>query len=255
MSWIRSSEGAILGVLLVISFAAVGTAVAYEVSASYPEEAKVGSSVTLNATIESPFADDNGPQEWTVVGETDLDNANWQIRTENVGAENGLSVDQGDSISKTISAENGTTAVVVEVSGTIPDAAGTYSYANQANVTALTVHQEVEGSIQQSDSWAVLQYTDNSRAARQAIDAAIQAGAEDATEESENALDNAVEFYNGGNFDKAIQNAEDAESIAEQNTGGPSMLLVGGVLVLLLIVIGAVVYVYRSNQSSGHKLQ
>lgn len=253
MSWIHSSEGAILGVLLVISFAAVGTAAAYEVSADYPEEAEVGSTVTLNATIDSPFADDDGPQEWTVVGETELDDPNWQIRTENVGAENGLKVNQGESISKTITAANGTTTVIVEVTGTVPEASG-YNYASQANVTGLTVQQEVTGSIQQSDSWSVKQFTSDSKAARQAIDAAIEAGAEDATGESENALDNAIEFYNGGNFEKAIQNAEDAQTIAEQSSG-PSMLLIGGAVVLLLIVVGAVVYVYRSNQSSGHKLQ
>ena len=254
MSWIRSSEGAILGVLLVISFAAVGTAAAYEISAESPGEAEVGSTVTLNATIDSPFADDDGPQEWTVVGETDLEDANWQVRTENVGAENGLKVNSGNSVSKTVRAANGTTTVVVEVSGTVPDVSS-FNYASQANVTALTVQQQVDGSIQQSDSWSVLQFTDASKSARQAIDAAIDAGAEDASDESQTALDNAIEFYNGGNFEKATENAEEAQTLAEQSSGGPSMLLIGGAVVLLLVVIGAVVYVYRSNQQSGHKLQ
>ena len=254
MSWIRSSKGAILGVLLVISLAAVGTVAAYEISGNAPQEAEVGSQITVNATIDSPFADD-GPDEWTVVGETGLESANWRIETENIGKENGLKVGSGGSIEKTVRAANGTDTITVSVTGTVPDAT-TFSYANQANITGLTVHQEIDGSVQQEDSWPVKQYTDQSRAARQAIDAAVDAGARDASDEAENALTNAIEFYNGGNFERAITNAEDAEALAEEeSSGGPSMLLIGGAVVLLLIVVGAVVYVYRSNQQRGHKLQ
>jgi hypothetical protein len=257
MSWIRSSEGAILGALLVITLAAVGTAAAYSVTGNAPEEAKVGSSITVNATIEDPFADDDGPQEWTVVGETGLEDANWRVQTENVGQENGLTVESGDSVSQVVRASNGTTTINVEVTGTVPTVSA-YSYENPANVTALTVEQEVSGSVQASDSWTVKQFTDSSKEARHAIDAAIEAGARDTTEDAQSALRNAIGFYNegNGNFDRAIQNAEEAQSIAEDNANsGPSMLLIGGGLVVLLAVVGGVAYVYRSNQRSGHKLQ
>lgn len=256
MSWIRSSEGAILGALLVITLVAVGTAAAYSISGNAPQEAEVGSTITVNATIENPFGSEDGPEAWTVVGETGLNDANWRIETENIGAENGLKVGSGSQISKRVSAANGTNTIVVSVTGTVPEA-NQYSFENQANVTALTVKQEISGSIQQSDSWTVKKFTTESKNARQAINAAIDAGARNAGEEAQNALSNAIAFYNSGNFEKAIESANKAERLAKQQSGGgPSMLLIGGAVVLLLIVVvGGVAYVYQSNKSAGHKLQ
>jgi hypothetical protein len=251
MSWIRSSKGVLLAVLLAGSLVAAGTATAYSVSVDAPDDAEVGNEVTLTATIDEPFPDDDSSQEWTLRGTTGLDQANWSVRTSNVGNPDGLAVGSGSEVTTQLSAANGTTEVVVEVTGVAPTI-DTYSYENQANVTGLVVQKRVDGSVQDSTTASLKLYTADSREARNAIQEAEAALGDGASTEAENMLSNAKAFYDSGQFEKAIQNANDAKSASEG--GLPIIPIVGGIVVLVALV-GGVVYYRRSQRGTGHKLQ
>jgi hypothetical protein len=256
MSWIRSSEGVALGVLLVVLLGAVGTVAAISVSGSPPSASLVGEDVEMTASVEDPF--DGPPDQYVLRGTTELDNASWTVSTVNQGDPVETVTSGGQSFEMELNVENSATDVEIELQGTVPDLTS-FNYQDSAaeEYEAMTLVRVSNGTETELDSWSVHRFTESTQAAREAIDAAIEAGARDATDDSEQAVTNAIEFYNGGNFEQAITNAENAEELAEEaaDSGGPPMLLIGGALVLLLIVIAAVAYVYQSNKSSGHKLQ
>ena len=255
MSWIRSSEGAAVGVLFVVLIGAVGTVAAISVGGTPPDAAAVGSEVQMNATVEDPF--DGPPDQYTLQGSTGLENASWTVEVLNQGDPIETFDAGGESFSYDLNAEEGATDIEITLRGTVPGLS-TFNYENieAEEYMAMTLARVSNGTTTELDNWQVHRYTESSLAARNAIDAAIDAGARDASDDAQSALTNAIEFYDGANFEQAITNAEDAEELAEESSGGgPPMLLIGGAVVLLLIVIGAVVYVYRSNQQSGHKLQ
>ena len=254
MSWIRSSKGALLAVLLAVSLLAAGTAAAYSVSIDGPDEAEAGSTVTYTATIEEPFPSGDSTAKWTLRGTTDLEQANWSVKTTNVGNPDGLAVGSGSQVSTPLSAANGTTEVTVEVTGVIPDVQN-FNYANQANATAVTIQQRVGGSVQETNSKTVLLYTGESEAARTAIEDAETALAEGGSSEAENMLSNAKAFYDSGQFEKATQNAQDAQSAAESASSGLPIVPIVVAVVVLLVVVGGVYYWRQQQKTSSYKLQ
>ncbi len=256
MSWIRSSEGVAIGVLFVVLLGAVGTVAAISVSGSAPSAAEVGETVEMSASVEDPF--DGPPDEYTLQGTTELENASWTVEVLNQGDPIETFDAGGQSFTYDLNKENSATDVEITLRGDVPDLS-TFNYEDpsQEEYVAMSLARVTNGTETDLETWSVHRFTESSQAARNAIDAAIDAGARDVGGDAETALTNAIEFYNGANFEQAISNAEDAEELAEEQSdeGGPSMLLIGGALVVLLIVVGAVAYVYQSNQSSGNKLQ
>lgn len=252
MSWIRSSKGAILGVLLAISLVAVGTAAAVSVSGTAPEPAQTGETVSMNATLQTPF--EGAPDEYTLVGETDLQNANWEVEVRNQGRLVERQDTAGQSFTQPLNLSSGATTVQIDVTGTAPEL-NTFNYTNMSaeNYTAMALSQQSGNAVDQQ--WRAHRYTNDSRDAREAIDSAQAAVEEAGGEAGREDLDRAISAYDSADFDNAVSLAEEAESTAEQSQGGLPLVLIGGVAVVAVLAIGGGVYYWRSQQGSDYKLQ
>ncbi|MFC7132525.1 MULTISPECIES: hypothetical protein [Salinibaculum] len=251
MSWTHSSKGALLGVLLAISLVAVGTAAAVNVSGDAPAPAENGTEVSMQVTLEDPFAD--APDQWTLAGETELDDATWNIEVLNQGRLVTRTDTSGETFSQPLDFEEGATTVNVTVTGTVPTLS-TFNYENRSaeNYTAVALTQANGNAVDRT--WRSHRYTNESNSARTAIDAAATA-VEDAGGTGQDDLDRAINAYDAGNFDNAESLAEEAESAAEQSQGGLPIVLIGGAVVVLLLVVGGGYYYYQSQQGSDYKLQ
>jgi hypothetical protein len=250
MSWIHSSKGALVGVLLAVSLVTAGTAAALSVSADAPEEAQVGQQVSMSITIEEPFAD--APDQWTLSGDTGLQDASWTVTT----LEQGRTVATNDYGSATfeqdLNIDSGVTTVEIEVQGTAPEISQfDYDDMEVENVNVATIGRAGGGEIQ---SWGVHRYTEGSREARQAISAAETAVAETNSQEARNLLSDAKAFYSNEDWQRAVSNAEQAQETAEQASGGLPLIPIAIGAVVVVALIGGGLY-YRRQQQSGYKLQ
>jgi hypothetical protein len=250
MSWIHSSKGVVLGVLFAVSLATVGTAAAVSISGSPPGASAVGEEVSMNVTIAEPFQD--APEQWTLRGDTGLDNASWTVTTLQQGRTVATNEYGGGSFQQDLSIDSGTTEVEITVVGEVPNLTE-FDYDDRAveNYTAVEISRVVEGNANSLQSWEVHRYTDQSRQARQAIAEGEAALANSSSSDAQNALENAKINYGNEEWESAIENAEDAQDKA---SGGLPLIPILGVVVLIAVAVGAVFYL-RSQEDSGHKLQ
>jgi hypothetical protein len=256
MSWTHSSRGAILGVLLAISLMAVGTAAAISVSGTAPAPAENGTEVTMTTTVQEPF--DDAPDQWTLQGETELENATWTVEAYNQrGTVVNQQITSGSNVSQDLNFDNDATRVNVTVTGTVPDLT-TFDYEDRSteNYTVMSLTQANGDAIDRT--WNAHRYTNGSQSAREAIDEAAAAVDEADGNAGQEDLDQAISAYNAGNFENAISLADDAQSTAEENTSDDSGLpiaLIAGVIVVLLIVVGGGIYYWKSQQENTSRLQ
>jgi hypothetical protein len=258
MSWTHYSKTIVIGVLLAVLLTTAGTAAAISFTGEAPDPADAGEEVTMEVTVEEPFT--GQPNQWTLRGETDLENANWFIEVRDTG---GSIVEQqepgGDSVEQALNAEDGTTEVTIEVSGEIPEIDEeelNYENIDEERYTALELLRTDDGQTT-LETWRSHRWQADSRheEARQTLDDASDA-LEGVSDESIQAdFDNAKAFYNQGDFDRAISLAEDAQTQAEQGGGGDQLLLIGGGLIVVLLLAGGGVYYYRSGEDDSYKLQ
>lgn len=242
MSWIRSSKAVAAVVLLVVALGAAGTAAAVSFSADEPNDAQVGETVTYEVEMTEVFQDQ--PNQWTVQASTDLEDATYQMIAEDVSDEE---VARSDSGELQVSSEDGIDRVTIEVQGTVPELSS-YSYENpeEENFRVLEISQADGPSLEE---WSAHRYTEDSQAARQAIEEA-----EEAAGSSED-LDNAISAYNSENFDNAIDLAETAREDAEGQQQTQQYLMFGGIAVVVLLVVGGGYYLYQQRQGNNTKLQ
>lgn len=250
MSWIHSSKAAILGGLLVFSLVAVGTAAAVSVSGDAPAPAENGTEVSMTVTVEDPF--ENAPDQWTLRGDTELDDANWNVEVLNQGRLVTQDDTNGANFTQPLDFEEGATTVNVTVTGTVPTLTEfNYEEMDAENYVALRLTQANGNAI--NESWAAHRYTGASQSAREAIDAAASE-VEAAGGTGQENLDQAISAYDAGNFDNAQSLAEDAQDTAEESQGGLPIVLIGAATVVILLVAGGGYY-YQSQQDSEYKLQ
>jgi hypothetical protein len=259
MSWTRSSERVALVVLLAVSLAAVGPAAALSVSSSgAPADAAVGEQVSVTVTLEDPFVD--MPDTWALQGETALTNVSWTVTVLQQGdqVDNGQQVSGEQAFEQELNADNGGDTVEVELTGTVP-AVENYTYDPRQTFTLYDLDQVTGSNAEDLDNASVHHYTEDSDAARTAIDDA-QAAIDDAggDQQAEEQLNRAISAYDSGNFGNAQDLAEDAQSQAEQaqqsqQTMQLAMYGVGALVVLALI--GGGIYYWRSQQDETSKLQ
>lgn len=251
----------VLAVLVVAGLLA-GTAVAVSVANSdVPEESKVGDPAEASATITDLY-EGEGNEEWTLVVNTELENTSWTIEY----------LDQTDSVLNTTEVSDrqaitGRTVappvdeIRIRVTGTTPPIEE-FEYESDQTYVGLRIGQRMGGTEETVESWEVVHYTQDSRSARQALDAADQAiqDARDAGASVDSAVtdfENAVQAYNGGNFELAQELANDAErkaNDARQSDGLPILPIAGGVVVLVALAGGGIYY-YRQQQRKGTKLR
>lgn len=241
-----SSSILVVLLALALTLGAVGTALAVSFDDSgVPDAVEVGEQEEISVTIEDPF--EGQPSEWTVSGDTDLDDATVVIETVTVG---GDTTTHQDSV--TISSEEGINKVTVRVNGEIP-AIGSYNYEDPDEENILAIEIADDNAVMYDAD--VHRYTDDSQAAREAIDEASEAVADSNSDTAQRDLDNAITFYNSGEFESAISSANDARDAAESEGETMQMLLmVGGVVGLAAVVVGGV-YFWRSRQENTNKLQ
>ncbi|MDG5777361.1 hypothetical protein VB773_02985 [Haloarculaceae archaeon H-GB2-1] len=256
MSWIRSSRATTLVVLLAVAFAAVGTAAAISVDAeSMPDESQVGDDVTAELVVSDPFTDTD---EWTLHGETALDDVSWTITVLDQGEEVSETNYGEQSFNQTLSRSGGGDEVVIELKGTAPEV-DNYSY-DPAQTYTLATLAKIQGSnTEELETWNVHYYTEESRESRQAIDsagAAIEAAG--GNQEAEQLYQNAISAYEGENFGNAKDLANQAESKAQnaqQSQQTTQYLLIGVGVLVVLALIGGGIYYWKSQQGPSQKLR
>ena len=261
MSWIRSSKRTALVVLLALSLAAAGTAAGLSVTdQSAPDDAEAGQQVQASLVIEDPFV--NTTNQWTLEGNTELvdDTATWTVTVTDQGQQINETVYEGQNFSRTLDTADGGDEVVIEVSGEVPSPEGSYSYDPPQSFTIYDLDRVTGNS--QTDipnaTRSVHHHTNESRTARQAIDAAAEAVNESDSSSAEETLNRSISVFENGNFDDATGLANDAQSDAEsaqESQETQQTLLYGVVAVVILLLVGGSVYYWRSQQNDYGKLQ
>jgi hypothetical protein len=256
MNLTHSSKGVAIAVLLAITVVMAGTAAAISVSGEMPEPAEEGTEVSMEVTIDSPMTDQ--PSEWNLVGQTELENATWFVEVKDSAGET-ISEQQSVEASEFTQALSSEAPVpseiTVRVSGQIPEL-GTedlnYEKMAAENYTVMTLTQDGERTLKGGEFRSHRYVADSKhKQAREAIDDA-SAVVEDADSTGAEDLDRAIAFYKNGDFDRAIELAEDAEQSADD---GLPVVLIGGAVVVVLLIVAGGVYYWRSQQTSGYKLQ
>lgn len=258
MNWNHYSK-LLIGLLLVS--AAAGLASAVTVDGTAPTDAEVGTNVEeLTFEVTEPF---QPRADWTLRGTTELANASWtveEIDTAGDVVERTRYPQADDPTPETFEHElsqgNDVTLVRVTLSGDVPPIEN-HSYDPAERLIVAEFEQLTPNNVEPLATFETHPYTADSRAARNAIEDA-QAAIDEVGghEDAEADLADAIRFYNNGQFDSAIENAERAErkaTNAQQQSELVELALLGlGVVVVLAIIIGGI-YWRRSNRT-GSKL-
>ncbi|MFB6072473.1 MAG: hypothetical protein ABEJ88_05835 [Halobacterium sp.] len=258
MNLSRCSKLAV-GLVVLLAVAAVPAA-AVSISGDAPDTAKVGEKQTTTFTITEPFDE---YEQWTLEVQTELRDVTWQVTTydnaDNQVAEKTLT---GQSASYQLQASSGVVRVEVKLVGTVPDdSAFEWSYEPPQQITYATFVQAQPGGASDTlETFETRPYTQTGQNARSAIQdaqAAIEKaqGAGASVTDAKNYLENAIEFYNSGQFEQAIQNANNAEQSAQKKASSAKrtdlLLMVGAGVVVLLVLAGGV-YWYLQQRDQGY---
>ena len=246
-------------VIVFVVLAAAVPAGAVSISGDTPNTVEVGTSQTLTYEVTDLYSDYN---QWTLHGQTQLTDVSWTVTLyDQTGAQIARETYNGQSFDQTINSENDVTRVEVRLEGTVP-AVDSYSYQPPQSTTLATFSQVQEGGTSSDlQSFSARPYTADSQEARNAIASAAeaieQAGDSADVSDARSDLQDAKEFYNSGNFQQAIQNANEAEQAANAAASSAQqtdmlMLAAGGVVVLLIVLGG--VYWYLQQRDTYDKL-
>lgn len=256
MSLNRCSKLAVALVVL-LAVAAVPAA-AVSISGDAPGSVQSGEQRETTFTVTDPF---ENYEEWTLQASTDLTDVTWQVVTfDNAGNQIDEATLTGQSVSHDFAASSGAVRAEVSIVGTVPSSsAWSWSYDPAQTITyAEFVQAQPGGASNTLETYNARPYTTESQSARtaiseaeQAIDDAKSAGA--AVGNAESDLQDAIEFYNGGNFDQAISNAEQAESTAKNAASSAQrmdlIIMVAAALVVLLLLAGGVYWYFQQRDS------
>jgi hypothetical protein len=260
MNLSRCSKLAVAAVV-VLAFAVVPAA-AVSISGDTPASVEAGQQQETTYEFTNLF---ENYEQWTLEGETDLTEVTWQVVTyDNAGNQVNEVTLTGQAASYQFQAENGAVRAEVTLVGTAPSSnAWSWSYSPPQRITYAEFVQAQEGGASNTlETFNTRPYTQASQDARTAISDAEQA-IEDARSSgasvggAESDLEDAVSFYNGGQFEQAVSNAEDAESAANSAASSAQttdlLIMVGAAVVVLLLLAGGV-YWYLQQQDSHDKL-
>jgi len=270
MSSNRCSEWAVLLVAVLLALSAVPAATAIDAAEdSSPDDVEVGSSVEDGDAVYELTDLYSEADSWVLSGETDLEGAQWTIVWYGQAGERlKRATPSGESFNVTIDRDDPEldaepTRVEVRVTGTVPEVQN-FTYDPQPSFTVAALGESPEGNNPEeilNDS--ATHYTEDSRAARDAIesaqsaiDSADAAGAD--ASGAEDTLGNAISAYEAENFDNAEDLAGDAQSAAEDaeaeadSGGGPPLLLLGGAGVVVLLLLGGGLYWYTQGDDDDY---
>lgn len=248
-----STLSAVFVALLLFGTLFVGSAAAVDSSPQeLPEESEVGSSFEATFEVTSLFDEF---ERWTLVTNTELDNATWTIRRYNqAGDELSREDTDGASATEPIDIDDDTARVEIRVTGTTPEI-DNLSYEPPDRFVAANFTLERSGGTERAvGSYESHHYTTESREAREAIDSASESVG-DSSGDAGDSLDSAISAYESGNFENAIDLAERAESDASQSRLIRNALLGVGAVIVLAILGGGGYWVYKSRQQDPSRLK
>ncbi|MEF8882966.1 MAG: hypothetical protein V5A34_10650 [Halapricum sp.] len=258
MNSIPSSKGTAVLVALVIAMAAVGTAAAVSVSetSTSQDEVEVGEEVTAEVTLTDLYENDS---EWTLRGTSGLENVTgWEVTKAWSNESERSETFEGESEFEINVTENANfESITVSITGDAP-AVDEYSYNPPQEFEAAKLTKTVGEGESDVATVSVHHYTNESQAARQAIEDAEEAVEDADSAEAENRLQQAISAFNSENFANAEDIANDAKNTAEeakQSQNTTQLLLYGIGAVVVLLLIGGGYYYYRSQQDSYDKLR
>ncbi len=235
---------AVLVLVAVAPVAAVDTA-----PDAVPEESRVGTDATATVGLSDLYSDYDS---WTLQGETELTNVTWTLVEFNAADDQ---IDQqsynGQTFDHPVDIESDTTRVEVRVEGTTP-ALVDPSYSPPQNFTVARFTQVRQGGASQAiASYGVHHYTDDSAAARTAIEAAADVVDGSGSDRAQSLLSDAIDAFEDGSFGAAEDLAGEAESQAEQarqDRETTRTLLYGGLALVVLVLVAGGIYYWRSRQ-------
>lgn len=257
MSWIRSSKGTTLAVLLLVSVAAVGTAAAVSVSAtSAPEEARVGEEVTVSVTLTDLYSENS---DWTLEGSTELRNVTgWEVtKIQPNGNTNTETFSGQQSFSTQIASAENLERVNLTITGDVPPIEE-HSFRPPQSFVGADLDRVVGENTNNIEQVTVVHYTNRSRAVRNSILQAEQAVNGSNSDQARSRLNASIQAYNDESFDSANTSAADALDTAQnaqESQETTQLLLYAGGAVVLLLLIGGGVYYWRSQQDDYDKLR
>jgi hypothetical protein len=255
----RYSElGAVLAVVALLAVAVVPAA-AVAVEGDAPTTAQVGEEQQTTFTITDPFSE---YEEWTLRAETDLTEVTWQVTTfDNAGNQVSQETLTGQTMEYQLQASTGVVRAEVRLVGTTPDeSAFEWNYDSTSVTFARFVETQEGGASDTLETFETRPYTSASEDARAAIkdaqsavDSARGSGASVSGAQSD--VDDAIEFYNSGQFESATENANEAEETANNAASSAQQtdtLIMVGAGVVVLLLLGGGVYWYLQQRDDGY---
>lgn len=251
---------------LALAFLLVAVVAVAPVAAVSVSDADVPSTIEVDEkqdavtyTITDPFSEF---EEWTLAGETELEQVSWQVTTyNNAGNQIDEKTFTSQSFEYPLQAQDGVVRVEVRLVGTTPEVSN-WSYAPPQKITYATLNQQVGDSTSELTTDAARPYTQESQSARTAIDEA-QTAIQDASEagadtaEAESLLESAISAYDNANFENAEKLAGDARESAQsaqQSTQQTNTLLMVGAGVVVVLVLAGIGYWYLQQRETYDKL-
>ncbi|WP_299234283.1 hypothetical protein [Natronomonas sp.] len=218
-----------------------------------PEESEVGTELEATFEVTELFDEFN---EWTLVAGTELENATWTVRQYNQAGDQISREDtDGPEATQSVDIDDGTATIEVRVTGTTPEIES-YSYDPEDRFVVANFTQQRSGGTDAAvGSHETHHFTAESREAREAVDSAREAVEGSGSAEAERLLGNAVSAYERGNFENAIDLAEQAEGEASQSQLVRTGLLVGGAVVVVVVLAAGGYRLYRSRQQGPGRLK
>lgn len=253
MNWSRYSKA--FAALLVLLATAAPVAAVTSSASGVPNGAQVGSEQEATYTLSNLYED--GTQEWTLTGRTNMTGVQWTVEKQKLGGDVETASFSGQTFSTTVSSNNDVERVTVTVRGTTPEV-DNFTYEPREQYLFAQLNKSAGDAVTVIETTETHHYTTESQEARQAIESA-QTAIDEAggDEEAEDSLESAISAYNAENFGNAVDLAERAEGEAQQKQQAASrnqLLLFGGIGVLALFVVVGGVYYWRSQQDSYDKL-
>lgn len=239
--------------LLVVSLFAVPVVAVDSTPEDLPDETEVGSETEATFELSNLYEEF---EAWTLQGETNLTNVTWTVSQYNqAGEQVGQQSYDGQEFTEAVDIDDGTHTIEVRVVGTVPeieelsyDPPQAYRFAE----FSLVRDGGTEGVIETHE---VHHYTEESKEAWEAVKAAEETVEAVDDDDAARTLENAISAYEAGDFDNAIDLADQAESAAERSQTIQSAMLYGGIgLVALVAAVGGV-YVYRKRKQDPSRLR
>jgi hypothetical protein len=260
-NWSRCSS--VLVVCLLLALVAAPAAAVTVGETTVPEEGQVDEQVTATVQLTELYQNPT-LERWQLSGRTALRNVTWVVEYyDQTGARTDQQEFTGQQFSGAeVAADDGTSEVVVRVTGTVPPVTE-FSYDPPQEFLLMTLTRGSQGGASGAvGTWRAHHFTATSDSARGTLDEARDAieGAESSGAnpgDARESFTSAVDAYENRNFDnaerlatRATEEAGSAQSGAEQRR----LLLFGGAGLLGLAVVVGGVYYWRSRQDDYDKL-